>query len=233
MTKFETEKARAVLLMQRLGLTPDTDYENPNAGGRQESGADVVTVIGGRRIGIQVTDIDTGEQQGHAQAAERRLAKDAAAQETTYGTWAQNDASKLIASVVRTISRKARLSFSGFDEFWLLMCAGVPEFGAVGSTFIMTPFLDATALDLASQNILEASKYNRVFLYAVLGVEEKTLYSWERGAQWSKSTVELPLAERGPNFWDYKDAPELLADPDAWGEREAKRVLAELRGTDK
>jgi len=229
-TKFEMEKGRVVLLMRRLGIDPDA-YEDPNAGSTQESGADVVAVVAGRRIGIQVTDIDTGERRGHARANEKRRATEAAARGTTYGTWAQNDVTIITSRITETIVRKTRMSFAGFDEFWLLICAGIPEFGATVSTFVMTPYLDPAALDAASLQSLAASKYTRAFVYAVLGVEEKALYTWKPGGQWSKSVRELPAAERGPDLWALRDDPELLADPDAWCAREVERVLAELRGS--
>ena len=62
--------------MQRLGLAAD-EYEAPNSkasGG--DSGADVVVVCNGCRIGIQVTDLDTGEELGQSRKAETRLARD-------------------------------------------------------------------------------------------------------------------------------------------------------------
>ncbi len=128
------------------------------------------------------------------------------------------------------------MSFAGFDEFWLLMCAGVPEWGAIGATSIMTPWLSTDALDAATLQSLAASKYTRAFIHAVFGVEEKALYQWHRSAGWSKSTIELPPAERAPDFWEYRNAPDLLSDPLGWRDREIKRVLAELRsanGTDR
>jgi hypothetical protein len=85
------EKGRVALLIQRLGLVVD-EYEDPNGKGRaDESGADVVVVCNGSRIGIQVTDVDTGEELGQARKAEKRLARDAASRGSTYGTFAQND----------------------------------------------------------------------------------------------------------------------------------------------
>jgi hypothetical protein len=78
---------------------------------------------------------------------------------------------------------------------------------------------------------LEKSKYTQAFIHVVCGVEEQALYEWQRGATWSKSTIALPPAQRGPDFWEYKDDPELLRDPEGWCEREVKRVLTELRGT--
>jgi hypothetical protein len=60
MASFEKEKGRVVLLMERLGIAPG-DYLDPNATRAGQTGADVIAIIDGRRIGIQVTDIDTGE----------------------------------------------------------------------------------------------------------------------------------------------------------------------------
>jgi len=73
-TKFDIEKVRGAFLLEQLGITPE-DYHDPNRGGVQESGADVVAVIDGHRIGIQVTDIDTGAARGKARAAEKHLAR--------------------------------------------------------------------------------------------------------------------------------------------------------------
>jgi hypothetical protein len=105
----------------------------------------------------------------------------------------------------------------------------VPELGAVISTFVMTPWLDAAALDHASAGQPAGSKYARAFVHPVLGVE-KALYEWRGGSSgWSKSTGPLPPAERGPDFWEYRNDPDLLSDPEGWQKREVERFLAELR----
>jgi hypothetical protein len=227
---FGKERDRVTLLMERLGVIPD-EYLDPNTTRAGETGADVIAIIDGRRIDIQVTDLDTGEASGTARAGETKLARDAAKGGSTYGTWAQNDPGKLVAAIARSLTRKARMSFAGSQEVWLLVCAGVPEWGAIGATSVMTPWLTTDTLDAATLQSLAASKYSRAFIHVILGVEEKALYRWDRGAGWSKSTVSLPPAERGQGFWEYKNAPDLLSDPLGWRDREIKRVLAELRGT--
>jgi hypothetical protein len=225
---FVHEKPRVAHLLARMGLVAEALLE-PNNGGKHESGADVVAIIQGRTVGIQVTDIDTGSRPGQARAAETRLAKAAVADGTTYWTWGQNDGETIIARIGQAVARKSRISVAGFDEFWLLMCAGVPAVGAVGATMIMTPWLETDALDARTTNDLASSNYTRAFIDVILGVEEKALYEWRRDAGWSKSTVALPPAEQAPDFWSYKDDPDLQADPEGWGDREAERVLAELR----
>jgi hypothetical protein len=230
MASFEKEKGRVMLFMQRLDLAPD-EYRDPSADRAGETGADVVAVFGNRRIGIQVSDLDTGGVPGSARREESGLFRAAEARGgATYGTWAQNDPSRVMAAIVRSITRKSRMSCAGFDEFWLLMCAGVPELGAIGATFVMTPWLTTEALDAETLQILVASKYSRAFIHVVLGVEEKAIYQWYRGTGWSKSTIELPPSQRARDFWDYKNDPDLLNDPIGRREREIKRVLAELRG---
>jgi hypothetical protein len=229
-SKFEQEKGRVALLMQRLGILP-TEYQDPQPAGhaREETGADVAAVVDGRRIGIQVTDLDTGDVPGEARSAEARLARNAEGRGGVYATWAQNQPDMMFAAVARSVARKSRMSFAGFEEFWLLICCGTPQPAAIASTFLVTPSLDVGKLDALTAATLVASKYSRVFLYAILGIEERALYQWQRGGTWSKSVLALALEERGPSFWDYRSDPELLRDPDGWCDREIARYFAERR----
>jgi hypothetical protein len=94
-SKFEMEKVAVVRLMRRLGQAVD-GYEDPNRsrGAAGESGADVVVVSNARRIGVQVTDLDTGSTPGQARAAESKLAREAESRGSTYSTSGQNDPQK-------------------------------------------------------------------------------------------------------------------------------------------
>ena len=111
MNKFETEKAKVALLMQRLGRIFEV-CEDPNSarGAAGESGADVIAIDGGHRIGVKVTDLDTGCRPGKARAEESKLARDAEARATTYFTWGQNDPAKLVDAFARSVTRKTRMS---------------------------------------------------------------------------------------------------------------------------
>jgi hypothetical protein len=68
---FKREKHLVELLMQRLGQ-PAHDYRDPNLDAGRETGADVLMVSNGRRIGIQVTEMDTGHVQSRARAEEKK-----------------------------------------------------------------------------------------------------------------------------------------------------------------
>jgi hypothetical protein len=222
--KFELEKGRVERLMQRLGKS--AEYLDPQPGGhaRDESGADVIAVIDGQRIGIQVTDIDTGDKPGQARQEEAALARDG----TTYCT--SIPIQVVVRAITRSVERKSRISSTGFDEFWLLLCCGLPQWGAMTSTMVMTPWLDPT-LDAATLPILSGSNYSQAFIHAPLGIEEQALYQWARGGAWAKSTVDIPAEHRGPSIWDIKNNLELFNDlfndPKGWSDREVERFFAE------
>jgi hypothetical protein len=137
--KYVREKHLVELLMRRLGISA-LQYIDPNAERGQEAGVDVVAVVATGRIGIQVTELDTGSIQGRSRAQEKKAARDAERSNGgVYSTWAQNDPAKVLESITRSISKKSvTTSIGGFHEFWLLISCGVPELGSVGSTFVMT-----------------------------------------------------------------------------------------------
>jgi hypothetical protein len=221
--------------MRQLRLVP-TEYRDPQAGGhaRDETGADVVALIDGRRVGIQVTDLDTGDVPGEARAAEAKLARDAERRGSTYATWLQNRPDRITTAAARSVSRKSRMSFAGFDEFWMLICCGVPQFGAIASTFAMA--LDIEKLDAATAQSLSASNYTLAFIHCVFGLEGQELYQWRRGGSWSKLALAVSPEDR--SLWQYlpSDHPDLFRNPDDWCDREVKRFFAERRedscGTD-
>jgi len=62
--KFEREMFLVDLLMRRLGLSAERYIDPKNAS--DETGADVLAVVGGRQIGIQVTEVDTGDEPGRS-----------------------------------------------------------------------------------------------------------------------------------------------------------------------
>ena len=168
--RFEREKHLTKLLMQRLGRSA-VAYQNPNAHAGRETGADILVLDGDRRIGIQVTEIDTGPIRGRARAKERKAWHDSGL--TTYGDWAANNPNELLASIQAAIVGKVQkaqaYSFDEFDDVWLLASAGVPEMGAITSTLIISPWLDAATLDAITLDFLARSKYDRAYLHCILG----------------------------------------------------------------
>ena len=225
---FETEKPRVALLMRRLGQSVDR-FENPNV--NDESGADVIAVINGQRIGIQVTDLDTGKKRGNARRDESKLAHEAATKGEPYFTWGQNDPAKLVGAIARSVEQKAKTSSSRLSEFWLLICCGVPTQGAVGSTFAMTPWIDVASLGAATLATLEKSSYTRAFVLPILGAEDEGLFQWRRGGSWSKSADSTRSEEQAEHLWETirNPDPELLRDPGEWFQQTMERAVREAK----
>jgi hypothetical protein len=187
MSKFEREKALTLHLLNRLGMTAAA-ISDPNSGG-PEKGIDVlVQFTDGRTVGIQVTEVDPFAARGTARANEKRLSR--AAPNKPYFLWGQNNRAVILGAIAHGIRRKvqigARHSFKFVDEVWLLICAGVPEHGAMGSTFVMTPWLSVDDMNSSTDHLLRGSKYNRCFFLPIVGVEQ-SFYWWDETIRWKKS----------------------------------------------
>jgi hypothetical protein len=236
--KFIRERHLVELLMQRLGI-PVSEYLNANVTERHETGVDVIAVTGQGHVGIQVTELDIGNLPGRSRGEEKKAARQA---ETSHGgvypIWAQNNPAKVLDAIQCSVSRKSLITPSpDFTEVWLLISCGVPEAGSVGSTFVMTPWLDEVALNNSTSVLVSKSKYERVFSHATLGVE-RALFEWSAAeGSWRKTIQQEPLEMRGPSFFEVRDNPECfadwLADCEGRADRETKKVLEELRSSRK
>lgn len=90
--QFAHEKPLVVHLLRCLRVEPDARLTNPNLDG--ESGADVLAIISGRRIGVQVTQIDSAYSlpgATYAPAIGRGAEKRVARESQTYGRFAEQD----------------------------------------------------------------------------------------------------------------------------------------------
>ena len=235
MANFEREKNLAKHLLKRLALD-GAIISNPNTN-NSETGVDVLLhVSDDRSIGIQVTEIDPHLEAGKARGEEKKIAGPDA--NAIYHGWAQNDSQIVLAALCRAINRKVaiadRHAFSSFNEVWLLICAGIPEHGAVISTFVMTSWLSAEDLNLATNSILQQSKYDHCFFLAILGAEQ-ALYRWERNCGWKKS-VKLDDLNEIPREAYVKSLHKAASAGD-WQEvdrlcdEECKQVLSEIRAS--
>jgi hypothetical protein len=227
--KYERERALVESLIRRRGMTAES-YIDPNREAGDETGADVIALVGGRRIGIQVTELDTGEIAGQARASEKSAWHDAQAQgQSTYGAWAQNDPSKLVAAIARAVTAKMQ-QVVGCDEAWLLITASFPELGALASTFVITQWLPADALDSATVNYLAACNYAHAFVHVMAGSED-ALYVWSAGGKWEKHTRPDHLGKQAKGFFELRDNPselqEWLTDLEGKTDREIEKVRRE------
>lgn len=215
-------------LLSRLRLSV-RDIWCPNTE-RNESGVDVgVTLTDETRIGIQVTEIDPFPIPGQrgCEKKKKNLAGDGA-----YGSFAQNDLTEILRAVSRAIKGKTRnkLSQKSFNEFWLLLCTGVPDFP--GSTFVPTAWIAPEALTPTAE-LLSNSCYAECFVLAVLSTE-MALYKWSRTAEkgWRKIVYleEVTIGAAG----DAEYVRELLrtcGTDKSVVDAQVRRILSEMRST--
>jgi hypothetical protein len=233
MASFEREKALVGHLLARLCLKGDAI--DPNLAACQETGIDVaVRLADGRTIGVQVTEVDPYILPGSARAQEKAVAKTAPGE--PYGMWGQNDPRVVVDAIARAITRKVEIaaehSFDGYNEVWLLLCAGIPEHGAAVSTFVMTPWLSAEDLNSATDSRLQGSRYDRCFLLPILRAEQ-AFYPWSKPSRWGKR-VRLDDIRAVPRA-AYVDSLMKAAEAADWREvdrlcdEECRQVLAEMR----
>jgi hypothetical protein len=233
MASFEREEFLVRHLLARLGFS-DATTDDPSVAGK-ETGVDVaVRIADGRIVGVQVTEIDPYALPGSTRAQEKAVAKIAPGK--PYGMWGQNDPSVVLDAIARAITRKveiaAKHSFDGYNEVWLLLCAGIPEHGAAVSTLVMTPWLSAEDLNSATDSLLQGSRYDRCFLLPILGAEQ-AFYPWSKPSRWEKR-VKLDDIRDVPRA-AYVDSLMKAAEAGDWREvdrlcdEECRDVLAEMR----
>jgi hypothetical protein len=233
MASFKREEALVRQLLERLSFG-DATTDDPNAAGK-ETGIDVTVRLADlRTIGVQVTEIDPYAVPGSARGQEKAIAK--AAPDRPYFMWGQNDPSVVLDAVARAITRKVEIAakhpFEGYDEVWLLLSGGIPEHGAVVSTFIMTPWLSAEDLNRAADSLLRGSRYDRCFLLPILGAEQ-AFYPWDGASRWGKRVGledigQVPREAYVQNLMKAAQAGD-WQEVDRLCDEECRKVLAEMR----
>lgn len=226
--KFETECALVTLLLEALGL-PGVSSDPKKTYGR-ETGADVEVRLPARRIGVQVTEYHGDE--GESGSALRALEESDSAKGIIRGYWVPADACGGLTKRFRDkLAKASRYAFKEFSEVWLLVAAFLPKPGAVAATSVMPIFITAEWLEQRFGEALRASKkYQRVFFHVHLW---SALYEWSLDSGWR---VVLEPEALTPNaadgqlwFKQYLAEPEIRRDPKGWAQREAQRVLQDLR----
>ena len=192
--KFAREKDLVERLVQRLGLAAE-GYEDPNASGL-ETGADLTVLLVGRRIGVQVTILDTGAAPGKAIAAEKAQARET----LKFRGGVYGDEPKRTNECHRSGNREkggnrrhrlrrglaARLLWH--PRTWsrrLNLCGDE---------------LADWRLTVATSRALLQSSYDHAFFHPITALED-ALYEWTPAKQWQKHVGARPAPE-GASFWD-------------------------------
>jgi len=180
--KFDYEVAVTRRLFDVVAL-PFADLANPMAKYGRETGADVEVRVGGRIVGIQVTDF-SGDEGAADPRRGLRARESRNATQGKYPAYAiplQHQPTALRLRVSEKVAKAGRYRFEEFGEVWLLIAASVARPYAVVSTLILPQFVSVEDLNRDLTEELRASEYTRAFLYIVVG---ETVYEWTRATGW-------------------------------------------------
>ncbi len=146
-------------------------------------GPDVLAEIAGRKIGIETTDYHGGEQVSGGSNLRKREEKDVRdGRPTAY--WVPIDPLPGLTKRIEEKSKK-RYETSGIDEVWLAIFAGVPQHGAVASTFMFTLFLNCEKLHSQTDAMLRNSQFSRCYLFCGLTAgDHPVVYLWTKADRW-------------------------------------------------
>jgi hypothetical protein len=145
---------------------------------------DVVAIIDGKSIGIEVTQFHADERSGVRGSALRaeQVKKVKGAGERPYGQWGvTNPLPGLVARVNEKISDAAAYDETGYEQLWLLISSQLPKLGALVSTFAFPPFVDVNELNNATHLQLCGSSFSAAHFHLMMS---HGVYSWSRLEQW-------------------------------------------------
>jgi hypothetical protein len=199
----------------------------------RETGTDVqVLFSSGKKVGIQVTVFHADEHLAKNSSDEclrSREEKDRSSDVIQTYAIPIDYRPALSERINEKIVKAQSYSFSDFDEVWLLVAASLPQVGAIASTTMLPVFVDPENLNIDCHESLSRSKYSVAFLHIV---NEKKTFRWQQLTRWQ--LVEdrgdnLPLGNETNYVKNCLNNTELKNDPHGWAQREAHKVLEELR----
>lgn len=204
--------------------------ENATIVPRDPPEPDVLAMVNGRRIGIEVTAFHGDEGQNSNRGSKQRKIEEQINKNVnchSYGMWPNvNPIPALCARIEAKIARAKSYPMQNFDELWLLIVAQYPQLGALASTFIFPCAINMEELNTATDGMLQGSPFKRVNLQLSL---DRCLYEWSSAKKWSVKQS-IPTISDGSEVW-FKPIlrdPEWLRDPVSKARMETKKAINEL-----
>jgi hypothetical protein len=180
-SKFDLERDIVDRMLRLLGYGRFSLID-PNAGQKNESGADVLAKFDDHRIAFQVrqyhSDVDgnTGTRGSSLRREESRKA--------AVGLLAPAFIKPIsMPALVHLLQEKAKKGWSQkeFPDMRLLIAASIPQSGGTGATFLFEALLKVDDLNAQLSPILEGTKYSAAYLYVMM---LESVYEWTRESGW-------------------------------------------------
>jgi hypothetical protein len=179
MASYEQERVFVESMLKLADIVAHR-IADPKAEFGEEIGVDVLCVVGGRTVGVQVTvyNADHGlpsPSPRSSRAEEKSLAKK---RPRGYGFSAS---AEYIAALKHALKGKLAKTFSSVSEGWLLIVAQDPNYGSTSSTFIAADSVSVKRMNEALHPLLAEKQFARVYLLLAL---ERVLFEWRPESKW-------------------------------------------------
>jgi hypothetical protein len=158
---------------------------------------DVIALIDGMRIGIEVTKFHSDEQLENSGSSLRNQEKKTAKlnPNSSYTTAGVIDpVPALIARIKDKINIASNYDASQFDQLWLLISGNIPELGAVAATFAIPQFVNIAELNEATDKILATSSFSAVYFHLIMS---HTVFMWSQGTKWYQCVPKSSQCDAG------------------------------------
>jgi hypothetical protein len=181
MSIYQDERDHVARLLELLAISPDM-LVDPKSEFREETGVDVIARIGGKKIGIQVTEYNPDFGLPKPPRKQSRAEEKQAASKNSRG-YGFSVSGQYIDALRKTISNKLTKTFSSVDEGWLLIAAQNPNLGSKSSTLVEADHISVNRMNAEFHSLLLGRQFANVFL--LLAVEQ-VLFEWSPARQWQR-----------------------------------------------
>jgi hypothetical protein len=198
MASYQNEKANVLTLLDLLPLKVDA-IEDPLVRFKEEVGVDVLITVGGKLIGIQVTEYSADEglpkrPSRNSRAIEIERAKVQAKKQRGVQAYGMTVSAEYLTAMKHRIDSKVIKHAARVDEVWLLVVAQDGRWGHTSSTFVAAEQVNIHHMNAVLDESLRASLFSRAFF---LLCQERFLSGWNRAEMWQEITARPVLPNNG------------------------------------
>ena len=188
MASYATEREIIARFLSVFGITSPR-LNDPNAGLKKDTGADVVWTHDEGQTAFQVTEYHSDKGLGPNQKGSqlRRAEKAKAATGRPYGMWVRPDPiPALLSTITQKVGAATRPDRQRFREAILVIAASLPHDGAAATALVDLGLeSELPRLNAATHDLLLHSAYDSAYIFNMLSLEgTPVVYKWDREKEW-------------------------------------------------
>jgi hypothetical protein len=179
MASYDQECKFVACVLALTSLTPEK-IADPKEEFGEEIGIDVVFLLDGRKIGVQVTEYNPDRALPQSPSKSSRAVEKSLAKKNPRG-YGHSTSGEYITALAKSLGTKLLKTFSSVDEGWLLLVAQNPDCGSTSSTSIAADHISVDRMNSELHPLLAGKQFAKVFLLLAL---ENVLFEWSPENKW-------------------------------------------------